>query len=208
MDWTALGSELGLTFKPGIRAFLESDAVRRLETGDPQQAQAAAQARKLLDNPLVAGLLDRVFTGVLTGQWQGYEAVIYRGARASGGSSGSHPSVTAALLFNQPPRCGLQVRERLLADRLLAWFGRRGLPTGNAALDRAVHISAREIAQAQVTFSDARVQQHLLTLQGLGGTLLLTDEGIRRKRQGETLDATEARRVLDAQAAFAQSAGW
>lgn len=204
MDWTALGSELGLTFKPGIRAFLESDAVRRLEAGDPQQAQA----RKLLANPLVAGLLDRVFTGVLTGQWQGYEAVIYRGTRAPGGSSGSHPSVTVALLCNQPPRCGLQVRERRLADRLLAWFGRRGLSTGNAALDRVLHISARETAQAQITFSNARVQQHLLTLHGLGGTLLLTDEGIRRKRGGETIDAAEARRVLDAQAAFAQAAGW
>lgn len=206
--WEQLASELGFTFKEGIRAYLEADAVRRLEAdgSDPAQAQAFAQARKLLDNPLLMGLMDKLFFGVVTGEQRGYEFTLYHSSSSSSKSKAHY--VHIALLFKRPEKLGLLLAPETFFSRVgHKLFHTQDLTTGNAELDRLVSVKAREVAPAQVLLADRRVQEQLIALFRDGAEWLVSDEGIRWRRGGGTLTAAEARPLMERMAAAAAALG-
>jgi len=207
--WEQLAQELGFTFKEGLRAYLESDAVRRLEAdgSDPQQAQALAQLRTLLDNPLLGGVVNRFCFGAVTGHYRGHECTLYHGAQSTNAHSSSE-SVHIGLLFSRPVRQGMLLAPETFFARVgRALFRTQDLATGNAELDRLVVVKAQEEAPVRVLLADRRVQAALLALFGDGGDWKITDEGIRWRRSGGTLAAAEALPLLERMAAVAEAMG-
>ena len=207
--WEQLAQELGFEFKAGLRAYLESDAVRRMEAdgSDPQMAEGLAKVRAMLDNPLVMGLLDGLFFGVVSGRHRGYETAICHGSSSSGGSRNA-PSIHVSLLFNRTEKLGLLLAPETFFTRVgRTLFRTQDLPTGNAELDKLVVVKAEEEAPVRVLLGDRRVQEALIALFRDGAEWKVSDEGIRWRRAGDQLTADEVRRLLERMADAAQALG-
>lgn len=207
--WEQLARELGFEFKTGLRAYLDSDAVRRMEAdgSDPQMAEGLAKARAMLDNPLVMGLLDRLFFGVVTGSHRGYAIAICHGSSPSGGNRNT-PSVNVSLLFKRREKLGLLLAPETFFTRVgRTLFRTQDLPTGNAELDRLVVVKANEETPVRVLLGDRRVQEALIALFRDGAEWKVSDEGIRWRRAGGELTAGEVRLLLDRMTDVAQALG-
>lgn len=207
--WEQLATELGFEFKEGLRAYLESDAVRRLEAdgSDPQQARALEQARHMLDNPLVMSILDKLFFGVVTGRHRGHEFTLAHGSSTAGGKNQSQ-SVHISLLFQRPEKNGLLLAPETFFTRAgHALFRTQDLTTGNAELDRLVVVKATAEAAVRRLLADRPTQDALIALFRDGAEWKVTDEGIRWRRAGGTLSAAEARPLMDRMAATAAALG-
>lgn len=182
--WTELAEDLGLTFKPGVRGMLESKIAGRIAA---QQGHDPEQIAKVMQNPLIMGVLERVFLGVAMGSYRDYEFFVYRNSRSTSSTTSASYSVHVQLFFPEPAELGLSIYRESFWGKVGKFLGAQDLQTGNAKLDPLVMIKAADQDRAQHMLGDDSLQGALLDLFEDSDGFEVDDDGIEHRTHGKLI---------------------
>jgi len=203
-QWQLLAAELGLEFRPGIDGFLDSPQIRALFARTVVGGDAR-KADEIFSNPMMRTLFGKVFTGIVTGNRDGFEVFLIPGASSSS-SNRSHSNVQACLTFARPYELGLDIKAAGFFTRLGQWLS----PTGvvrvpGEEFERRVSVRAKQAGQATALLSDGQLRDKILELYRFSPNFKIDDLGIRYQEPGRILSADRARAVLDLMTATART---
>jgi hypothetical protein len=205
-DWQKLAVDLGFEFKEGLTALTESKSLM-IMASEQLQAADVEQARKLLNNPLVRLLFEKMFVGAVAGQHKGYEVVLHRGAETRG--KRTHPYVSTGLLFRENLGWGLDVQKAWFGTALGRWlFSGAYVRLPGSDLEKKLSLKAKKTDQARVFLADSRIQQAVRKLFDVSDRFRITDHGIRHKDDGEIIGRDRALCLMDAMAEAASTCGF
>ncbi|MBW2524882.1 MAG: hypothetical protein JRI23_11930 [Deltaproteobacteria bacterium] len=200
-QWTQLADELGLAFKPGVRGMLESKIAGRIAA---QQGQDPAQIAKVMQNPLIMGVLERVFLGVAMGTYRDYEFFVYRNSKSHSDSSTTSYSVHVQLFWPEAVELGLSIYRERFWSKVGKVFGAQDLQTGHPELDPLVMVKAGVPERVQSLIELHEMQQALLELFRDGDEFEVDDQGIEHRSLGQRfLPAGAVRPLMDRMVAAA-----
>ena len=202
-DWQRLAEALGLDFLEGAEKVLAIPAARRVY-GKTFGANQLASAQRMLDNPLLKGLLATMFLAAANGSYAGHEFVLFRNVQSTGSSSGSRQArfVNVILAFPNALELGLKVHKAGvlsgLAKRLFPGVYVR--PDGNPELDALVVVRGKKKQEiARYLFREDRGRA-LRGLYSVSGRFRVDDFGIHFREPGNIITEDTARRLMDAMA--------
>lgn len=198
--WRALAAELGFDFKEGIRAVLESPSLSSLASTE-LKGKDIEQAKVLLSNPLVQGVLDQIFLGAATGTRQGFEFAVHRSteSQSTTPSARSTPWVHVTLLFARNLNLGLTVRQRDIWDSLGMFLApRRFLALGvEPAIRKKLLAAAKDKPGAAALLATPEMTAALNALFAEPGNYKITDHCMRWKEQGDIISKERAEQIMD-----------
>jgi len=193
--WAQLAAQLDLTFSPGVRGMLESKIAGRIAA---QRGQDPDQIASVMNNPLVMGVLERVFLGVVKGPYRDHEFFIYRNNRSQSSTASASYSVHVHLFFPESAEIGLSIYRERFWSKVGKLLGAQDIQSGNAELDPLVMIKAGVPQRAQHLLGNHSVQQTLLELFQDSENFEVDDNGIEHRTYGaEFLAAGELRPLMD-----------
>lgn len=200
--WAELAAGLEFELKPGVEGFLDSPAARREIEAQVASGGMPAQGLELLQSPLVRGLLDRLFDGVVVGRHRGFELNLFPSSeRASSSRGSSTPYANVALFFPQSYALGLHVYEETFLSRVgKAIFFQQDVTLGNPQLDRLVMVKAKDGPAAQAVralLGSEAVQQRLIEMFSSSSGWELRDHGVKHKEVAEAISVERARELMD-----------
>ena len=201
--WRQLARELGFEFKEGLSALTESPAL--LSMAGPQlKVKNYLQAREFLETPLVKTLLSRVFMGVASGTFQGYEFALLRGSKGSSGRS-RHYTVNISLFFPRSLQADLKITGRGLGDALARLFKPDSYLSfpHNPGLNKLVAVKARNRQKTEAILADLDFQDKLAALYRYSHNFTANDHGIRYHEPGQIIAHDRARQIMDLMSAAA-----
>jgi hypothetical protein len=148
------------------------------------------------------------------GDWQGYRCALFPAGRAHSTRVTAYKThifhLHAVLLFGRPLDLDLMIDGGAgpAARVMKGLFGRMLIRfPGNLELDGMVTASARRREEAEALLSAGAVQQGLLEMYRFSQLFRVTDEGIRYRRQGDTMYPGTAAGLLDLMARAADAVG-
>lgn len=190
-QWVNLAKELGLEFKEGMNAFLESK-IGRLVAGD----MIPGEMPEFMRHGLIQKLLSSFFLGVVTGAHDGQEVFLYRGVQSHGSNRHSY-HVEFAVSFSAPLNVGLDIEKLNFWTKIgRALFSSGVVYTGNQPLDGLVRTRASEPNRALRFLESDATQKSVLSLFQNFPSARITDYGVRCKEPGEICTAARAREVF------------
>lgn len=189
-DWKDLATHFGFEFKPGLRAMLETPAVRRFEAQDARNEESL----KILEHPLAEKLFGAIFPGIVCGCRDGYQFYIYP---AHDNSKSRRRRLVIALASEKSLELGMDIRPAGLIDRLLRFFNPLGARvTGDPVFDEAFKVAARNLPQVQVMLATDEARSAVLELWNTVLDLTIRDEGIRCRWPSEEISPADAEGLM------------
>lgn len=208
--WMALADELGLEFKEGIDALLESPTLQKM-AGPALGFKDLSQAKAIFDNPLVHSLLTKVFIGSISGTYRELEFILFRGSATTSRSSGQRTvhHVHVNVLFRKDQQMGLDITGTWWGAKLgkLVMPGRYLAVAANPDLDKLVVVNAEGKSQAKVLLGRNDLTTALLKMYQFSKEFHITDHGIRYHEPGRIIAADRARIIMDLMAEAADKFG-
>jgi len=195
-QWQQLAQQLGFEFKPSFQAIVESKYVQVIAE---EQGKDISEAAAVLNNPLVRGLLEKLFVGIATGTYRQHEFTLLRKSKGSSSSS-NRPSyyVSAALFFARPYRLGMRVYPEGLGSKVGKFLLRlQDVQVGNPEFDPKVMIKAKDVPGVQSILANPGLQEKLLALLDFSRDFQVTDYGITYTEPGHIVSVERAHEIMD-----------
>jgi hypothetical protein len=150
--------------------------------------------RKLAASPL-GGLVDQVFSGVVIGEYEGYQVLLH--PHFSGGRDRSDPAVMLRLFWDQSLGFGLRIYREGFWSRVGRTLGAQDLTSGDDELDGLVVIKATDVEGAAALLASADLRRALLALYRASDRHEVGDRGIVHRESGELIAPDRVRELLD-----------
>lgn len=187
-----LALQLRFEFKPGIQAFLESPTALKLlgQKNVPDNPT-------ILKNPIVQGMIEKVFIGTATGFYNNYEFYIMRGIKGSTTSNKQNLYYAVmALLFKNHQELGLNITKKKSA--ITRFFSSKYAKiNNNPELDSMISVRADKKEQVQAFINEGTVQKALIDLYSYSSAFEINDEGMRYSANEMFEDASRPKKIMD-----------
>ena len=191
-----LGSRLGFDVIDELAAMhTRLDAFK-----DRPEAGGVSALLPLMDGLVQAGMKDRndIYGWSLRGRIDGVLVNVRPGGAASYGGGAGHRETHFEAVFEPSLQLGLKMTHQGFVSRLARNLaGRRGVPTGRADFDRAIHVKAGNPQLAAAHLADPAVQQALIGAFATYPYPVVTDRMARVDHYGLELEEALVRRELD-----------
>ena len=201
-----LGSRLGFEVIDEL-----SDMHARLDAfKDRPEAGGVSALLPLMDTLVQAGMKDRndIYGWSLRGRIDGVLVNIRPGGAASYGGGAGHRETHFEAVFEPSLQLGLKMTHQGFVSRLARKLaGRRGLQTGRADFDRAIHVKAGNPQLVAAHLADPAIQQALIGAFATYPYPVVTDRTARVDHYGLELEETLVRRELKRVASVVRALG-
>ena len=191
-----LGSRLGFEVIDELAAMhTRLDAFK-----DRPEAGGVSALLPLMDGLVQAGMKDRndIYGWSLRGRIDGVLVNVRPGGAASYGGGAGHRETHFEAVFEPSLQLGLKMTHQGFVARLARNLaGRRGVQTGRADFDRAIHVKAGNPQLAAAHLADPAVQQALIGAFATYPYPVVTDRMARVDHYGLELEEALVRRELD-----------
>lgn len=204
-EWQSLAEALGFEFKEGINALLESDRVQKVAFEDYSKNHQSASP-EFLKNPLIQGMLSKLFLGMITGIYEDFEFLLYRSSSSSSSNTQNKTYYSnCVLMFKRSYEFGMEVVPATFWSRLgKKLFSGKYVKIHHPELDQMLSIKGKNKHQVQTLLSNGDLQVKLLELYKISDGFKITDHGIRFKEPGHVFSRE---RALELMKLMAEAAG-
>jgi len=204
-QWAALAQELGFEHKPGLKGFLASETGKRELEERAKRGEIPSADISILDNPLIASLLEAVFNGALVGKHRSYDVTVFGASEGRETSPGANRSFAVTLSFKEGYDLGLNVYNESFLSRVGKLFGQQDIQLGDKELDDTVMIKGRDVLAVKQLLDSQRVRQQLLKMYAESKCFVIRDYGIRHEESASNLSSARIRQLVEMMADLADA---
>lgn len=203
-SWRSLTNDLNFTFLENIEALLNSKKISRLMANDHQLSMdKMEQMKSFLQSPWMKKILDKLFLGMGSGKYKGFECFIYRSMDSS--EDQTNAWVNIVVFHRADYDMKLLIGKSGFFSRLGGFLfpGSRVHPP-DAALDSMITVKGKDKERIAMLLSHTPLRERLKELYAFSRDFKISDMGIKIKLPGDIAPKETVVGYLDIMTATAE----